>query len=73
MHYRYEDTVYHISYIQDPAQEEKIKLLVDNELQTDQTIYLVNDKAEHKVAVTLSLKKTDRQIVNRELAKIVKS
>ncbi|HTQ66229.1 MAG TPA: glucoamylase family protein [Puia sp.] len=73
MHYRYEDTVYHISYIQDPAQEEKIKLLVDNELQTDQTIYLVNDKAEHKVAVTLSLKKTDGQIVNRELAKIVKS
>jgi cellobiose phosphorylase len=59
IHYRYEDTVYHITFVHDRSNEEEIKIILNGEEQNNAVIYLVNDKGEHKVSVQLPVKKTE--------------
>lgn len=58
MHYRYRETVYHISVVQTPAGIGEAHVTVDGIEQPDQTIPLVDDQKEHwaevKIPVTVS-------------------
>jgi len=49
--YRYQETNYHISFVHEDSVNGEIKVMMDDELQSDATIYLVNDREEHKVIV----------------------
>ena len=59
IHYRYEDTVYHITFVHNRNNEEEIKIILNGAEQSNSVIYLVNDQAEHKVSVQLPFKKTE--------------
>jgi cellobiose phosphorylase len=50
MHYRYRETVYHISIVQGAGDA---KITVDEEVRTDQAIPLVDDRRDHNVEVRL--------------------
>ena len=49
--YRYQETNYYISFMREDSMNGEIKVMMDDELQSDATIYLVNDREEHKVIV----------------------
>jgi len=58
MHYRYRETVYHISVVQTPAGSGDAHVTVDGVEQPDQTIPLVDDQREHWAEVKIPV--TDR-------------
>ena len=51
MHYRYRETVYHITVLQTPAGNGEMRVTVDGIEQLDKTIPLVDDHEEHWVEV----------------------
>ena len=51
LHYRYRETVYHITVSQTEAADRKPTVWVDGELQADHAMPLVNDLIEHAVHV----------------------
>ena len=53
MHYRYRETVYHISVLQTPAAIGEMRVSVDGIAQHDQAIPLVDDHKEHWVEVRI--------------------
>jgi cellobiose phosphorylase len=53
MHYRYRETVYHISIVQGAGDA---KITVDGEVRTDQAVPLVDDRRDHNVEVRLGRK-----------------
>jgi cellobiose phosphorylase len=53
MHYRYQETVYHIEVLQMPAGSGEMQVSVDNIEQHDKTIPLVDDQMEHWVEVRI--------------------
>lgn len=53
LHYRYRETVYHITIIQVPSENEKMSVSVDGVEQPDQTIPLMNDRKEHWAEVKI--------------------
>jgi cellobiose phosphorylase len=55
MHYRYRDTVYHITVLQTPAGSGEMRVNVDGIEQHDKTILLVDDHKEHRVEVRVSV------------------
>jgi cyclic beta-1,2-glucan synthetase len=54
MHYRYRETVYHITVLQTPAGSGEMRVTADGMEQPDKTIPLVDDHREHWVEVLLS-------------------
>ena len=53
IHYRYRETVYHISVVQTPAGEGQMHVSVDGVEQPDATIPLVDDRKEHWAEVRI--------------------
>jgi len=53
MHYRYQETVYHIAVLQRPAENGEMRVSVDGIEQHDKTIPLVDDHKEHWVEVRI--------------------
>jgi cellobiose phosphorylase len=50
MHYRYRETVYHISIVQGPGDA---GVTIDGEVRADRAIPLVDDRRDHTVEVRL--------------------
>jgi cellobiose phosphorylase len=53
MHYRYRETVYHITVQQKPAEQGEMRVTVDGVDQPDNTIPLIDDRQEHYAEVSL--------------------
>ena len=53
MHYRYRDTVYHITVSQTSAANDGMSVRVDGLERDDQTLPLVDDRLEHSVEVRI--------------------
>jgi cyclic beta-1,2-glucan synthetase len=53
MHYRYRETVYHITVLQTPAGNGEMRVSVDGVEQRDKTIPLVDDRKEHWAEVRI--------------------
>jgi len=53
VHYRYRETLYHITVRQTPAADARVRVSVDGVAQPDPTIFLVDDRQEHYVEVKL--------------------
>jgi cyclic beta-1,2-glucan synthetase len=51
MHYRFRETVYHISIVQGPGDA---GITLDGEVRADKAIPLVDDRRDHTVEVRLS-------------------
>ncbi len=56
VHYRYRETLYHITVRQTPAADAGMTVNVDGLAQADPTLPLVDDHQEHNVEVTLRVK-----------------
>jgi cellobiose phosphorylase len=54
VHYRYRETVYHISVLQGSAGEERTSITVDGIVRYDSTLPLVNDRQDHSVEVRMA-------------------
>ena len=48
VHYRYYQTFYHITFTQDPAHRDPVRLTLDGLLQSEAALRLVNDMREHQ-------------------------
>ena len=59
LHYRYRQTVYHITVRQTSGAEAGMTVSVDGVVQSDPTILLVDDRREHQVEVNLQLQIID--------------
>jgi len=53
VHYRYRDTLYHITVQQTPADISETSVTVDGALQPDKAVPLVDDRKEHSVEVRI--------------------
>ncbi|HEV3251372.1 MAG TPA: cyclic beta 1-2 glucan synthetase, partial [Puia sp.] len=53
VHYRFLETMYHISFSQDGSNHEPMKLILDNIEQENNTLTMVNDGKEHSVNIIL--------------------
>jgi cyclic beta-1,2-glucan synthetase len=53
VHYRYRETLYHITVLQVSAGNGEMRVTVDGVAQPDKAIRLVNDRQEHSVEVTV--------------------
>jgi cellobiose phosphorylase len=60
MHYRYQETVYHIEVQQTPALIGEMRVSVDRVEQHDNSIHLVDDRKEHWVKVKIPVIQVDR-------------
>lgn len=63
MHYRYRETVYHITVLQLPVGKGGKRVLVDGRVQDDHSIPLIDDRKEHWVEVHLT--KTERDSIHQ--------
>ena len=54
LHYRYRETMYHVTMSQSEAAERAVEVSVDGIRQADNTVRLVNDRADHEVHVRCS-------------------
>ena len=54
MHYRYRETVYHITVLQTQTGNEEMTVAVDGLEQHDKTVALVDDHREHSVEVRIN-------------------
>jgi cellobiose phosphorylase len=63
MHYRYRETVYHITVMQLPAGKGGKRVVVDGRVQDDPSIPLIDDRKEHWVEVHLT--KTERDSIHQ--------
>ncbi|HEY5293588.1 MAG TPA: glycosyl hydrolase family 65 protein, partial [Burkholderiales bacterium] len=53
LHYRYRETVYHITVFQTHAADNKTSVTVDGVEQRDETVPLIDDRLEHAVEVSI--------------------
>ena len=53
VHYRYRETVYHITVLQTHTGNDEMKITVDGVAQHDKAITLVDDRQEHSVEVVI--------------------
>jgi cyclic beta-1,2-glucan synthetase len=60
VHYRYRETVYHISILQTLAAKDAISISVDGIEQDEDSIHLVDDRKEHEVKVRLFTKQSSQ-------------
>ncbi|MDZ4383801.1 MAG: hypothetical protein U0937_04085, partial [Thermodesulfovibrionia bacterium] len=65
VHYRYRESIYHITVRQTPAANNKMigetSLTVDGVEQHDNTIPIVDDRQEHSAEVRIPVEKLDRR------------
>jgi cellobiose phosphorylase len=54
MHYRYRETVYHISVVQPQTGNDEMSVTVDGVEQHDKVVHLVDDHREHSVEVRIN-------------------
>jgi cyclic beta-1,2-glucan synthetase len=57
LHYRYQETIYHITILQIPSREKTMSVSVDGIEQHDQCISMVDDRKEHWVEVSIPVMK----------------
>jgi cyclic beta-1,2-glucan synthetase len=62
MQYRYQDTLYRISLRQVSGSEAKVSVRVDGAVQAEPSVPLADDRQEHQVEVTVTLKKAVEQL-----------
>jgi len=55
VHYRFRETVYHITFLQTPDHMGEMKVTMDGLLREDQRVQLVNDLQEHFVELTFAI------------------
>ena len=55
IHYRYRETVYHITILQMYAAHDGITVTIDGVERADDFIHLVDDRKEHRVEVRISV------------------
>jgi hypothetical protein len=55
VHYRYRETLYHITVQQTPAGSNETSVTIDGALQHDKAIPLVDDRQEHSVEVRIAV------------------
>ncbi|MBE0623257.1 MAG: cyclic beta 1-2 glucan synthetase [Burkholderiales bacterium] len=55
LHYRYRETLYHVSVVQTPAATGELSVTLDGVRQPDKTIPLVDDRQEHAVEVRIEI------------------
>jgi len=55
VHYRFRETVYHITVLQSPDRNGEMNLTVDGSPRDNNTVALVNDSLEHFVELTFAL------------------
>jgi cellobiose phosphorylase len=53
VHYRYRDTMYHITVLQTCAPDGEMRVITDGVEQSEQRIHLVDDRQEHSVVVEI--------------------
>jgi len=53
LHYRYRETVYHITVVQTHAVESRTRVTVDSVEQPDDAVPLVDDRLEHTVELSI--------------------
>jgi cellobiose phosphorylase len=53
IHYRYRETVYHITVLQTPAADRSTRVTVDGVEQRDKTVSLIDDRREHRVEISV--------------------
>jgi cyclic beta-1,2-glucan synthetase len=61
MHYRYRETVYHIIILQTHAEKSGMIVMVDGVEQGDKSIFLVDDRKEHRVEVRIFAAQSNRK------------
>jgi cyclic beta-1,2-glucan synthetase len=54
VHYRFHETVYHITVLQSPDHEREMNMTVDGVPHDDKTVRLANDLLEHFVELTFA-------------------
>ena len=54
LHYRYRETMYHISVAQTQAAEDQTRVTLDGVAQQDAAVPLADDREEHAVEVRIS-------------------
>jgi cellobiose phosphorylase len=59
VHYRYQETLYHITVLQSGAPNNETSVMVDGVERQEKAIHLVNDRQEHAVVVTIPIAPTD--------------
>jgi cyclic beta-1,2-glucan synthetase len=57
LHYRYRETIYHITILQISSREKTMRVSVDGIEQHDQCISMVDDRKEHWVEVSIPVMK----------------
>ena len=60
VHYRYRETVYHITVLQTRAEKDEITVTVDGVERDDEAIPLVDDRRDHMVEVRILVAQTSR-------------
>jgi cyclic beta-1,2-glucan synthetase len=58
VHYRYRETMYHITVLQTGATDGEIRVTTDGAERSDKAIHLVDDRQEHSVVVTIPMAQT---------------
>jgi hypothetical protein len=53
VHYRYRETIYHISVLQGRVGEDQTSVTIDGVLQHDRAVPLIDDRQEHLVKVMI--------------------
>jgi cyclic beta-1,2-glucan synthetase len=66
VHYRYMETVYHITVLQTHAAKDEMTVKVDGAEQDDGTILLVDDRQEHWVEVRILVAESRREMQGRD-------
>ncbi|HLK30928.1 MAG TPA: protein ndvB, partial [Puia sp.] len=64
IHYRFGETVYHIAISQN--ENDKTSIIVDGNMQAENIILLLDDKAEHLVEVQMHIKESTQKIINEQ-------
>jgi cellobiose phosphorylase len=63
LHYRFRETVYHISVRQNDEPSDRPNVIVDNACSLDGAIHLVDDRREHFVDVVVSRQRTPQALI----------
>jgi cellobiose phosphorylase len=61
--YRYEQTLYLITYLQTSSEAEDGKITINGMEQTDRQVYLVNDQETHQVQIQVFMKPTQEPVL----------
>ena len=67
MHYRYRETVYHITVLQMHENQGEMSVRVDGVERPDKVIVLIDDRKDHAVEVRIPVPKMSHTLINGEV------